>query len=97
MKFSQNTRKGLQNGKDIKEIMNLLNEDSENTNSWVKYWKNFNTQQRNRITKEKQKWNKTRNEKLKMSTKISEVSFTNRLQNTEERTSDLEDKVEDNS
>lgn len=32
-----------------------------------------------------------------MSTKISEASFTNRLQNTEERISDLKDKVEDNS
>lgn len=32
-----------------------------------------------------------------MSTKISEVNFTNRLQNIEERTSDLEDKVEDSS
>lgn len=32
-----------------------------------------------------------------MSTKISEASFTNILQNTEERISDLKDKVEDNS
>lgn len=61
MKFSQNTRKGLQNSKDIKEIMNPLNKNGENTKNWVKYWKHFNTEQRNRITKEKQKWNKSRN------------------------------------
>lgn len=39
-------------------------------------------------------WNKVKDEKLGMETKTSKVSLTNRLEDLEERSSCLEDKVE---